>query len=167
MYYDDVETDLIEMLQGDIPLKPKPYEELARRLNTSEEQLVERISDMKNQGCIRRLGAILRHHKVGYDFNAMLVFKAKPENEDRAGSILAGYSEVTHCYIREVPGDFGYNLFAMVHLRDESELEPLLTEIVVNTGLFDYQVIKSVREFKKTSMKYIHRSKSGGDQNEI
>lgn len=163
MYYDDVETGLIEMLQGDIPLKPNPYEELARRLNTSEEELVERISDMKEKGRIRRLGAILRHRQVGYAFNAMVVFKAEPESEDRAGSILAGYKEVTHCYVRQVPPDFGYNLFAMVHLHDEAELKPLLADMAANTGLFDYLVIKSVREFKKTSMKYIQRREEGGE----
>lgn len=162
MYYDDVETSLVEMLQGDIPLTPKPYEELARRLNTSEEQLVERISDMKKQGRIRRMGAVLRHRTAGYAFNAIVAFKAGPEDEDKAGSILAGYSEVTHCYLRQVPRDFGYNLFAMVHLHEESELGPLLKDMLVHTGLLEYLVIKSVREFKKTSMKYVHCSEDGG-----
>jgi len=167
MYYDDVETGLIEMLQGDIPLVPKPYEELARRLNTSEVKLVERISDMQEKGRIRRLGAVLRHRQAGYAFNAMVVFKAGPENEDQAGVVLAGYKEVTHCYLRQVPGDFGYNLFAMVHLRDESELKPLLADMAANTGLVDYLAIKSVREFKKTSMKYIHRREMGRSLDEI
>ncbi|MEN6389778.1 MAG: Lrp/AsnC family transcriptional regulator [Syntrophomonas sp.] len=162
MYYDDVETGLIEMLQSDIPLQPKPYEDLARRLDTSEEELVERISDMKEKGLIRRVGAILRHHQAGYAFNVMVVFKADPESEERAGSILAGYKEVSHCYLRQVPREFGYDLFAMVHLHDEAELKPLLDDMAANTGLIDYQVIKSVREFKKTSMKYIHRREDGG-----
>lgn len=162
MYYDDVETGLIEMLQGDIPLVPRPYEELANKLNTSEEKLLERISDMKKHGRIRRLGAVLRHRQAGYAFNAMVVFKAKPEDEDRAGEVLAGYKEVTHCYLRQVPSDFGYNLFAMVHLHDAAELKPLLADMAANTGLIDYLVIKSVREFKKTSMKYIHRREDGG-----
>ncbi|MEQ8173601.1 MAG: Lrp/AsnC family transcriptional regulator [Syntrophomonadaceae bacterium] len=162
MYYDDVETDLIEMLQSDIPLKPKPYEDLARRLNTSEGELVERISDMKEKGLIRRVGAILRHRQAGYAFNVMAVFKVEPEDEERAGLILAGYKEVSHCYLRQVPLDFGYNLFAMVHLHDESALKPLLDDMVDKTGLIDYQVIKSVREFKKTSMQYIYRREDGG-----
>jgi len=167
MYYDDVETGLIEMLQGDIPLKPKPYEDLAKRLNCSEEELVARISDLKEMGRIRRLGAVLRHRQAGYDFNAMVVFKAGPEQEDRAGAVLAGYKEVTHCYSRQVPGDFGYNLFAMVHLRDEAELKPLLADMAANTGLADYLAIKSLREFKKTSMKYIRRRDMGGSLDEI
>lgn len=164
MYYDDVETGLIEMLQGDIPLTSRPYAELALRLGTSEELLVKRISDMKEQGRIRRLGAVLRHRKAGYAFNALVVFKARPDEVDRVGPILAGYKEVTHCYLRQVPGDFGYNLFAMVHLHGEVELQPLLMDMAAQTGLNDYQVIKSVREFKKTSMKYINDRDNGGGQ---
>lgn len=162
MNYDDVETGLIEMLQGDIPLTAKPFEELANRLGTSEEILVERIAGMKKQGRIRRLGAVLRHRQAGYAFNAMVVFKARPENEDRAGLVLAGYKEVTHCYLRLVPGDFGYNLFAMVHLHSEAELEPLVSDMAAKTGLNEYLVVKSIREFKKTSMKYITAGKMGG-----
>ncbi len=155
MYYDDVDKGIIMMLQGDILVDPEPYRALAESLKLSQEQLLSRIQDMKESGKIRRLGAVLRHRKSGYLFNAMVVFKVSEDKADQAGQVLAACPQVTHCYLREVPEDFDYNLFAMIHLRGEGELLPLLRDLLDKSGLDDYRVIKSIKEFKKVSMEYI------------
>lgn len=166
MYYDDVDADIIQLVQGDIPLRSDPYQELAERLGVSAEEIVERINNMKNRGLIRRFGAVLRHQKAGLVLNAMVAWKAPPGQEDRAGRILAGYRQVTHCYLRRVPEDFGYNLFTMAHVRTEKELESLLARMVEESGLQEYRVIRSIREFKKTSMRYPVKPVPGASNSE-
>ena len=43
----------------------------------------------------------------------------------------------------------------MIHARSDEKLLELIVAISEKTGLDDYQVIRSLREFKKASMKYV------------
>jgi DNA-binding Lrp family transcriptional regulator len=154
MAYDHIERGIIEFLQADIPLAPRPYRYLSEELGCSEEEIISRIIKMKNRGLIKRLGAVLRHQKAGFTVNAMVAWKVDENTKDQAGQIMADFNEVSHCYLREVPEDFGYNLFSMIHARSEEELSELIDNIARQTGLKDYIIIRSVKEYKKTSMKY-------------
>ncbi len=154
MAYDHIERGIIKFLQADIPLAPRPYRYLSEELGCSEEEIISRIIKMKNRGLIKRLGAVLRHQKAGFTVNAMVAWKVDENTKDQAGQIMADFNEVSHCYLREVPEDFGYNLFSMIHARSEEELSELIDNIARQTGLKDYIIIRSVKEYKKTSMKY-------------
>ncbi|MGI6453451.1 MAG: Lrp/AsnC family transcriptional regulator [Syntrophomonadaceae bacterium] len=155
MAYDGIDRKIIELLQGDIPLTHRPFNKLADQLGIGEKEVVNRVSKMRDQGLIRRWGAILRHQAAGYSENAMVAWRIEPESADHVGSLLAAYKEVSHCYLRQVPQDFGYNLFTMVHASEKTELKKVIDDMAGKSGIKDYLVLKSLKEFKKASMKYI------------
>ena len=155
MTYTDMEMSIIKLLQEDLPLKPHPYEDLAKQYAVSEAVIVGAIKQMYEQKRIRRLGAVLRHQRVGFKYNAMVVWQVPETEADRTGSILASFQEVSHCYLRETPADFNYNLFTMIHCRDQEHLDGVLLEMKKQTGIESCLAIKSVRELKKVSMKYV------------
>lgn len=155
MINDAVDRDIIALLQGDLPLESRPFHRLAQQLNISEQEVVERIIRMQQKGILRRWGAVLRHQQAGYLANAMVAWKVAAAKADEAGKVMAGYKEVSHCYLRKVPNSFAYSLFTMVHAHNQQELQQLVSEISQCTGLKDYMVIKSVKEYKKASMKYV------------
>jgi len=155
MSNDSIDRSIIGLIQGDIPLESRPFESLAKELKMSEQEIVARLRTLQKNGIIRRWGAVLRHQKAGYVANAMVAWKVAPDRADEAGNIMARFSEVSHCYLREVPETFGYSLFAMVHAHSDEQLLELIIAISEKTGLSDYQVIRSLREFKKASMKYV------------
>lgn len=152
---DDIDAKIIQFIQGDIPLEPNPWAGLARSLDMGEPELLDRVRRLKARGFIRRWGAVLRHQKAGYNSNAMVAWQVEPEKADPAGEIMAGMKEISHCYLREVTADFNFQLFSMVHARDEQELENTIRRIAELTDLHDYAVLRSVREFKKVSMRYV------------
>lgn len=152
--FDEKDVQIIKFLQGDIPLESRPFKEMALSLQMSEEEVLERIKDMEKRGIMRRWGAVLRHQKAGYGYNAMVAWKAAPEEADQAGAIMAAAKEISHCYLREVRPDFAYNMFSMIHGRSAAELEDTIKHIAELTGLDDYTVLKSIREFKKVSMRF-------------
>jgi DNA-binding Lrp family transcriptional regulator len=151
----NIDREIIRFIQGDIPVEPRPFASLANRLNLSEEEIVERIRDLQDQGMIRRFAAILRHYNAGFNANAMVAWKVALEDADRVGMIMAGFDEVSHCYLRDVPEEFGYNLFSMIHARSNEQILTLLKQLASETGLSDYIIIKSIRELKKASMEYV------------
>lgn len=154
MNYDEIDVQIIQMLQGDLPLTPRPLAPLAQSLGLSETEVLDRISTLQEKGLIRRWGAVLRHQQAGYRANAMVAWQVDADKADQCGKIMAGIKEISHCYLREVSADFNYALFTMIHARDEHELTATIAKVSALTGLHDYAVLKSTREFKKVSMQY-------------
>jgi len=154
MKYDSTDKEILKMLQRDIIISERPFQELSDQLNITEEEIVRRIAVMQEKGIIRRLGAVLRHQKAGYKVNAMVAWKVNPLYADEPAQKLAEYNEISHCYLRKPPDNFDYPLFAMIHSRTEKQMEDLLKDISQNTGLLDFVILKSKQELKKTSMEY-------------
>ncbi|PKM76795.1 MAG: Lrp/AsnC family transcriptional regulator [Firmicutes bacterium HGW-Firmicutes-15] len=155
MNYDEDDRKILKLLQGDLPVESRPFRELAQAMNLSEEDIIDRVQNLQQKGTIRRWGAVLRHQQAGFTANAMVAWKVGAEQGDEAGNIMAGFKEISHCYLREVPDEFGYNMFSMIHARSDQELRELIDKVLEQTGLTDYIVIKSLRELKKASMEYI------------
>lgn len=154
MIYDLKDKEIIKFLQGNIPIVSQPYKELADRLGLTEQEIIERIEDMKKTGLVRRLGAVLRHQQAGYKVNAMVVWQVDENRADTAGRIMAGFKQVSHCYLRDVPKGFEYNLFTMIHSQSNENLLAIINEISCQTGLQKYLIIRSIKELKKVSMEY-------------
>ncbi|MEA4926493.1 MAG: Lrp/AsnC family transcriptional regulator [Syntrophomonadaceae bacterium] len=152
---DLIDRNIISLLQGDLPLESRPFYKLAQQLQISEQEIVDRIIKMQQMGIIRRWGAVLRHRQAGYMANAMVAWKVEASAADRAGRLMAEFKAISHCYLRQVPNLFAYNLFAMMHAHDEEELQRIIDEVSKRTGINDYAVIRSLKEYKKVSMQYI------------
>ncbi len=155
MNYDEDDRKILRLLQGDLPMESHPFRDLAQAMNMLEEDIIGRVQKLQEKGTIRRWGAVLRHQQAGFVANAMVAWKAGAEQGDESGSLMAGFKEISHCYLREVPDEFGYNMFSMIHARTDQELKELIGKVSDQTGLKDYIVIKSLKEFKKASMEYI------------
>jgi len=155
MTYDSIDRNIIGLLQGDLPLVSHPFQKLAQSLNISEQEIVDRVRALQQNGMVRRWGAVLRHQKAGYSANAMVAWKVENERAEEVGRIMAEFKEISHCYLRDVPDLFEYNLFAMLHAHNDDELNELVTKVCNKTNSQNYKVIKSLKEFKKASLEYV------------
>lgn len=149
-----LEKRIISLLQGDIPLTPTPYTDMALMLGIEEELLLAKIKEFKEKGILRRIGAILYHQEAGYAANSMCAWKVPPERVSEVGEIMATFSQASHVYQRPTYDDWPYNLFTMIHGRTRDECEKVSREISLKTGIEDYILLDSKREFKKVSMEY-------------
>lgn len=154
MKINDTDREIIRFIQGDIPIEARPFLSLAQNLNLSEDEIIGRIRHLKKHGIIRRFATILGHYRAGFTVNAMVAWRVEAEDADRAGMIMASYDQVSHCYLRDVPEEFGYNFFSMIHASSDEAMERLVEEISWETGIKDYIIIRSIRELRKVSMKY-------------
>ena len=145
---------VIATIQDDLPYSAEPFADWADFLGISCGELISRVEEMRDNGVMRRFGAILRHQKAGFVENAMVVFAVPHETADQAGEMLARFDEVSHCYEREPFSDFPYNLYAMVHARSAVKMSVSLEKLAQAAGTDKYIVLRSEKELKKTSMKY-------------
>lgn len=150
------ETDkkVISLIQKDLPIHPRPFALMAEKIGISEEEFIGRVQRLKERGIIRRFGATLRHQQAGFKANAMIAWKTPEDSVTEMGKTLARFREVTHCYHRSPKGDWPYNLYSMVHGGNRDECREIAQRLSSATGLTDYAVLFSEKEFKKTSMAY-------------
>jgi DNA-binding Lrp family transcriptional regulator len=151
---DELDKKVIGLIQGDLPLDPRPFAVMAERIGISEDEFVERVRSLKERGVIRRFGATLRHQDAGFRSNAMVAWLVPERMVDEVGEIMAEFREVTHCYQRRPQKDWKYNLYTMIHGDNEYECLKIAKRISHETGIEDYILLFSEKEFKKTSMKY-------------
>ena len=103
---------------------------------------------------MRRYSAVLHHRRAGFRANGMAVWKVSPDRSEEVGRIMAAHSAVTHCYERPTFPDWQYTHFSMIHATSKERCEEIAGEISGQTGITDYQVLYSYREYKKTRVRY-------------
>jgi len=151
---DDLEKKIIHFLQGDLPLTERPFAVLAKRIGIDEGELLDRIKLLKEQGMLRRLGATLYHQRVGFKANAMVAWCVPDEKIDETGFLMAAFKEVSHCYQRKIAEKWRYNIFTMIHGKSKKDCQGICKRIAEKTGIKDYVLLLTLKEFKKTSPRY-------------
>jgi len=148
---------LIAAIQTGLPLVPEPYAEIGRRIGLDEDEVITRLRRLLEQGVIKRLGVVVRHHELGYRANAMTVWDIPDDRVDTLGTCMGRFEFVTLCYRRprRLP-DWPYNLFTMIHGRDRDEVLANIDRLVRECGLEDIprDVLFSRRRFKQRGAIY-------------
>jgi DNA-binding Lrp family transcriptional regulator len=150
----DEDIQAIRALQVDMPLVPQPFAEEAATVGMSEEELLRFGHKFVADGRMRRCAGILAHRRAGFLSNGMGVWKMPEEKAVELGYKIAAYPQVTHCYQRPVYEDWPYRVFSMVHARTEDKVREVIEGISSETGLNEYDILFSTREFKKTRVPY-------------
>lgn len=149
-----LEKKIIRILQKEIPVDKEPYKIIAEELGLTEEELLEKINKLHNEGILKRVGAVLRHEEAGIKGNALVVWKVPEEKVENVGNIMSSLQEISHCYERFTCENWRYNMFTMIHGKTREQCDKVIKQVADNTGIYDYRVLYSIKELKKASMKY-------------
>ncbi|MFZ5915711.1 MAG: AsnC family transcriptional regulator [Chloroflexota bacterium] len=153
--FSPADVPLVRALQRDLPLVPRPFAQMAEELGLSEVELLEKARELEAGGIMRRFSAVLRHRRVGYQANGMACWVVSEAQIEVAGRLAATYLQVSHCYQRPArPPRWPYSLFTLIHGRTKDEVEGTVTQIAQETGIEQYEVLYSTREFKKERVEY-------------
>jgi siroheme decarboxylase len=151
-----IDRAVVKATQGGLPLVSTPYQELARQLGVSQEEVLGALRRMLADGRIRRIGAVPNHYALGYAANAMSVWDVADGAVDDLGRRIGSLPFVTHCYRRprRLP-DWPYNLFAMVHgaSRADTEKKIEIIRAALGASLGASDVLYSTRILKKTGLR--------------
>jgi siroheme decarboxylase len=149
----DREKQIARRLQKDILVVSRPFQKIADAAGSTEEEVLLTTRDFLSRRWIRKFSAIVRHQKIGFTRNAMVVWAVPEERIDEVGKAMASLREITHCYERTPFFLEKYNLFSMIHIKD-TEPESFIQGIAARLDIPDYQILFSVEELKKSSMEY-------------
>ncbi len=148
---------LIHAIQDGIPLTRRPFARIGLALGMNEDEVLRRIRRLEADGALKRFGVVVRHRALGFRANGMVVWDIPDERVDEVAGRLAEMDCVTLCYRRpRRPPHWRYNLFTMVHGRDESMVRARIEQMAERLGLRDtpHEVLFSRRCFKQRGARY-------------
>ncbi|MFW6436144.1 MAG: Lrp/AsnC family transcriptional regulator [Halococcoides sp.] len=159
------ELELLLAIQDGLPIEPRPYDAVADAIGADPDWVRETIEAFRRAGVIRRIGVVPNHYALGYSENGMTVWDVPDDSVEEIGTALADLPFVTHCYERPRHDEvWPYNVFAMVHGRDEREIDARLDRVraVVaehtQVGDDDWATLYSTEMLKKTGFSLADRA---------
>lgn len=150
----DFEIEVIRELQEDMPLVPEPFRPMAERLGVTQQEIFDVADSFRERGVMRRFSAVLHHRKAGFKSNAMVVWKVPSERAEEVGREMARSKWVTHCYERPTFPEFPFSHYTMIHATTQEQCEQVAKDISEATGIDEFQLLYSTREYKKTRVRY-------------
>ena len=151
---DEADKALLQTLQDDFPLTTRPWDALARRLDTTAEDVMKRVGRFMEEGVIRRIGPVLETDRVGLTARTLVLMKVPPGRMEEVAGIVSGFDEVTHNYER----DHEYNLWFTLITPSQERLKGALASIIDATGVPQDDVLDlPVTRRYKIGVRYVFR----------
>ncbi|NMP31783.1 Lrp/AsnC family transcriptional regulator [Thalassotalea sp. M1531] len=152
---------LLALIETGIPLSSKPFQQLADLVNLTEQEVIDAVNSWQEQGLIKRFGLVVKHRKLGFIANAMVVWNIPDELVEDVAAKLAKQSCVTLCYRRPrvLPG-WPYNLFCMIHGQCREKVLASLEAICQELSLthIEKDVLFSTKAYKQNGARYAKRT---------
>ncbi|SKA83298.1 DNA-binding transcriptional regulator, Lrp family [Paucidesulfovibrio gracilis DSM 16080] len=152
--FTETEQRILALAGDDLDRGPAPFRAIAEAVGVDEEEVLELVRRLKDQGILRRFGATLRHQKAGYGHNAMVAWIAGDRDPDELGRLFASRPEISHVYRRRTYPEWPYDFYTMMHGEHPGDCAKLAEELSRITGITEYTMVNSIKELKKSSMRY-------------
>lgn len=149
----DSEKLLLAKLQNDLQVIARPFDFLCSK-DLPIENILRILTKLIDKGVIRRIAAVVDHHKLGFVANVLFVAKANPDRIVEAGNALARFGIVSHCYQRHSFENWPYNLFAMMHSRSMGEIQHVIDKFTKTQKIDSFELLPTAAELKKQPVKY-------------
>jgi DNA-binding Lrp family transcriptional regulator len=140
---DDTDRDILNEIQSDFPLTQRPFEVLGQYLDLSEDEVIDRIKNLKSEGVIRRIGGNFNSRSLNF-CSTLCAAKVPEEKLEMFVKVVNSYKGVTHNYLR----NNDYNIWFTFIAQDMAAIETSLEEISQATGVPDILNLPSIKMFK-------------------
>ncbi len=97
---DELDRTILNRIQTRFPLTPRPFVSISQELGTTEEEVLTRVSKLKEKGIIRRIGGNFVPGKVGF-VSTLCAAQVPEEKVELFLRTVNAFPGVTHNYLRE------------------------------------------------------------------
>jgi DNA-binding Lrp family transcriptional regulator len=140
---DDTNKKILNSIQVDFPIHPRPYKIIAERLGLSEDELIERVSAMKEEFLIRRIGGNFSPDRLGYH-STLCAAQVEEEKIELFKEVVNAFPGVTHNYRR----DHKFNVWFTFIAPSVETIEKNLAAIAEKTGVTTILNLPATHVFK-------------------
>ncbi len=140
-----MENELLFQMQNAFPMTQRPFEVIAKELDTSEEEILSMVQKLKDEKIIRQTSAIFDTKRLGYK-SSLVAFKVDEDKIDEAAKIINAHPGVSHNYLR----NHDYNIWFTMAVAPDSQLglEKTIEILKERTGALDAIILPTLKMFK-------------------
>jgi DNA-binding Lrp family transcriptional regulator len=140
-----LKDELLYQMQNAFPMTRKPFEEIAKALESTEETVIQTVQKLKDEKIIRQTSAIFDTKRLGYK-SSLVAFKVSEDQIDQAAEIINAHPGVSHNYLR----NHDYNIWFTMAVAPDSKfgLEKTIKILQKQTGAEDAIILPTLKMFK-------------------
>ncbi len=139
---DDTDRAIINALQRGFPIAENPYAEAASQFGLSEDQLIERLQRLLDDGVLSRFGPMYHAERLGGELT-LAAMKVPQARFDAVAEQVNAHDEVAHNYAR----DDDFNMWFVVATDTPGRIAEVIGEIEAETGLAVHDMPKTDEYF--------------------
>lgn len=128
----DIDKRILNRIQSDFPISQRPFADIADELGLTEDEVISRVRQLKENGVIRRIGGNFSPEKLGY-VSTLCAGQVPPEKVDHFAEVVNAYPGVTHNYLRANT----FNVWFTFIAPSRESITAYLAEISEQTGDID------------------------------
>jgi siroheme decarboxylase len=140
---DTVDKQLLNEIQWVFPLTDRPYLEISKRYNISENDVMQRTSRLKEIGLIRQINAIFDTRRLGYK-SALVAFSVKPDKLNHVAEEVNKHQGVSHNYER----NHEFNMWFTLAVPPYADIKMDLERMASIDGVIKYRVLPTLKLYK-------------------
>lgn len=140
---DKTDRKILNEIQSDFPITSRPYQELGKRLDLTEDDVLSAVRRLKEAGIIRRIGGNFHSSRLNF-VSTLCAAKVPKEKIDGFVERVNRYPGVTHNYLRTNT----YNIWFTFIAEDIDFIENALKTISEETGIKDILNLPARKMFK-------------------
>jgi DNA-binding Lrp family transcriptional regulator len=137
------DKQLLNDIQWVFPLVDRPYLEISKRHNMSEDEVMRRIAYMKDMGLIRQINAIFDTRRLGYK-SALVAFAVMPDQLDSVANEVNKHPGVSHNYER----NHDFNMWFTLAVPPYGEMKRDLDRLASLDGVIKYRLLPTLKLYK-------------------
>lgn len=139
---DELDKLIINTLQDGFPICDAPYRQVAEQLGLSEQELLNRLKALLDNGTLTRFGPLYNAEQMGGALTLAAV-KAPKERYDEITDIINAFPEVAHNYARS----HELNMWFVLATETPGQIQKTINAIEQQTGLTVYNMPKNKEYF--------------------
>ena len=137
------DKQLLNDIQWVFPLVDRPYLEISKRHNMSEDEVMRRIAYMKDMGLIRQINAIFDTRRLGYK-SALVAFAVMPDKLDSVANEVNKHPGVSHNYER----NHDFNMWFTLAVPPYGDMKRDLDWLASLDGVIKYRLLPTLKLYK-------------------
>ena len=140
---DSLDKQLLNEIQWQFPLVDRPFLEISKRYDVSEEEVLERIRILKRIGLIRQINAIFDTRRLGYK-STLVAFSVLKDKLEQVANEVNSHPGVSHNYER----NHEYNMWFTLAVPPFGDMKRDLERMATLDGVVKYRVLPTLKLYK-------------------
>ncbi|MEA1985576.1 MAG: AsnC family transcriptional regulator, partial [Euryarchaeota archaeon] len=126
---DAIDKNILNTIQLDFPMDVHPFEELSDRLGISEDDLLQRLRRLTDEGALRRIGPVINTKKTG-GVSTLVAISVPDSQIDEIAQRINKHPGVSHNYLRHAD----YNIWFTLSAPSRRHLDHIIDTLKNETG---------------------------------